>query len=84
MSTSMNLTMISSLVLVVEDDEEIATLLEKYLARAGYRTITASTGLTVAKEGAEQAVLALDMVDDKLHMVLVGMLLAASQRFDSC
>ncbi|MBB6181057.1 response regulator transcription factor [Pseudorhizobium flavum] len=38
--------MISSLVLVVEDDEEIASLLEKYLARAGYRTTKASTGLT--------------------------------------
>ncbi|TDK29349.1 response regulator transcription factor [Rhizobium deserti] len=38
--------MISSLVLVVEDDEEIATLLDKYLARAGYRTTKASTGLT--------------------------------------
>ncbi|MCF6369663.1 response regulator transcription factor [Rhizobium halophilum] len=38
--------MISSLVLVVEDDEEIAALLEKYLARAGYRTTKASTGLT--------------------------------------
>jgi two-component system, OmpR family, response regulator AdeR len=38
--------MISSLVLVVEDDEEIASLLEKYLARSGYRTSKASTGLT--------------------------------------
>ena len=38
--------MISSLVLVVEDDAEIASLLEKYLARAGYRTTKASTGLT--------------------------------------
>lgn len=38
--------MISSLVLVVEDDEEIASLLERYLARAGYRTTKASTGLT--------------------------------------
>lgn len=38
--------MISSLVLVVEDDEEIASLLEKYLVRAGYRTTKASTGLT--------------------------------------
>jgi two-component system response regulator AdeR len=46
MSRSVNLTTISSLVLVVEDDEEIASLLEKYLARAGYRTTTASTGLT--------------------------------------
>ena len=42
----MSLTMISSLVLVVEDDEEIASLLEKYLVRAGYRTTKASTGLT--------------------------------------
>ncbi|MGK6316945.1 response regulator [Neorhizobium sp. DT-125] len=46
MSKSMSLTMISSLVLVVEDDEEIASLLEKYLVRAGYRTTKASTGLT--------------------------------------
>lgn len=46
MSTSVSLTRISSLVLVVEDDEEIASLLEKYLARAGYRTTKASTGLT--------------------------------------
>jgi two-component system response regulator AdeR len=38
--------MISSLVLMVEDDEEIASLLEKYLTRAGYRTTTASTGIT--------------------------------------
>ena len=38
--------MISSLVLVVEDDEEIASLLEKYLVRAGYRTTKASTGRT--------------------------------------
>ena len=45
MSRSVGLTMISSLVLVVEDDEEIASLLEKYLARAGYRTTKASTGL---------------------------------------
>ncbi|KQQ46058.1 two-component system response regulator [Rhizobium sp. Leaf311] len=37
--------MISSLVLVVEDDEDIASLLERYLARAGYRTTKASTGL---------------------------------------
>jgi two-component system response regulator AdeR len=46
LSKSMSLTMISSLVLVVEDDEEIASLLEKYLVRAGYRTTKASTGLT--------------------------------------
>jgi two-component system response regulator AdeR len=36
--------MISSLVLVVEDDEDIASLVERYLARAGYRTTKASTG----------------------------------------
>ncbi|KQT01621.1 two-component system response regulator [Rhizobium sp. Leaf391] len=46
MPKSVSLTTISSLVLVVEDDEEIASLLEKYLARAGYRTTKASTGLT--------------------------------------
>lgn len=46
MSKSESLTMISSLVLVVEDDQEIASLIEKYLARAGYRTVKASTGLT--------------------------------------
>lgn len=46
MSTSMSLTRISSLVLVVEDDEDIASLLETYLARSGYRTSKASTGLT--------------------------------------
>lgn len=45
MSKSASLTVISSLVLVVEDDEEIASLVEKYLARAGYRTSKASTGL---------------------------------------
>lgn len=38
--------MISSLVLVVEDDPEIALLLERYLARSGYRTVRASTGQT--------------------------------------
>ena len=38
--------MTSSLVLVVEDDEEIASLLEKYLARSGYRTVKASAGST--------------------------------------
>jgi two-component system, OmpR family, response regulator AdeR len=36
--------MISYLVLVVEDDAEIALLLEKYLERSGYRTVRASTG----------------------------------------
>ncbi|MGW9232013.1 response regulator [Pseudorhizobium sp. NPDC055634] len=41
--------MISSLVLVVEDDDEIALLLERYLGRAGYRTIKASTGQTALK-----------------------------------
>lgn len=46
MSTSMSLTRISSLVLVVEDDEDIASLLETYLARSGYRTSKATTGLT--------------------------------------
>lgn len=46
MSKSVGLTMISSLVLVVEDDEDIASLLERYLARAGYRTTKASTGLS--------------------------------------
>nr|WP_289852038.1 response regulator transcription factor [Rhizobium sp. SSA_523] len=40
----MSLTVISSLVLIVEDDEEIASLLERYLIRAGYRTTKASTG----------------------------------------
>lgn len=44
MPMSVSLTMISALVLVVEDDEEIASLLEKYLVRAGYRTTKASTG----------------------------------------
>lgn len=38
--------MTSSLVLVVEDDPEIALLLERYLTRSGYRTVRASTGLT--------------------------------------
>lgn len=38
--------MTSSLVLVVEDDPEIARLLERYLTRSGYRTVRASTGLT--------------------------------------
>ncbi|MBO3758328.1 response regulator transcription factor [Ciceribacter sp. L1K22] len=38
--------MISSLVLVVEDDAEIALLLERYLVRSGYRTVKASTGQT--------------------------------------
>ncbi|WEZ84485.1 response regulator [Rhizobium sp. 32-5/1] len=46
MSKTMSLARISSLVLVVEDDEEIASLLEKYLVRAGYRTTKASTGRT--------------------------------------
>ncbi|WP_029621320.1 response regulator transcription factor [Pseudorhizobium marinum] len=41
--------MISSLVLVVEDDGEIALLLERYLNRAGYRTIKASTGQIALK-----------------------------------
>lgn len=49
MSKSAGIVMISSLVLVVEDDGEIALLLEKYLARAGYRTIKASTGQTALK-----------------------------------
>jgi two-component system, OmpR family, response regulator AdeR len=38
--------MTSSLVLVVEDDPEIALLLERYLVRSGYRTVRASTGQT--------------------------------------
>lgn len=38
--------MISSLVLVVEDDAEIALLLERYLVRSGYRTVRAATGQT--------------------------------------
>ena len=41
--------MISSLILVVEDDAEIALLLERYLGRSGYRTIKASTGQTALK-----------------------------------
>jgi two-component system, OmpR family, response regulator AdeR len=46
MSKSEGYIMISSLVLVVEDDEDIASLLERYLARAGYRTTKASNGLS--------------------------------------
>ncbi len=46
MSTPLSSTMISSLVLIVEDDEQIASLLERYLTRSGYRTTTASSGFT--------------------------------------
>jgi len=45
-SNTVNQTMISSLVLLVEDDAEIALLLERYLVRSGYRTVRASTGQT--------------------------------------
>lgn len=39
-------TMFSSLVLLVEDDAEIALLLDRYLQRSGYRTVRAANGRT--------------------------------------
>lgn len=38
--------MFSSLILLVEDDAEIALLLDRYLQRGGYRTVRAANGLT--------------------------------------